>query len=101
MALERQIHPQIDHAGAFILSLALKLQLRCLMQSVAPLTLAAIQALPPTPAMRRSRRSRLFEQSALIVPLAGVGIGAVCALSGDRSTQKLGVAALASSLAAL
>jgi len=71
------------------------------MESVAPLTLAAIQALPSTPAMRRSRRSRFFEQTALIVPFAGAAIGTLCALSGDRSTRKLGAATLTSSLAAL
>jgi len=71
------------------------------MHSDAPLTLAAIQALPSTPAMRRSRRTRFFEQTALLLPLAGAGIGAWYALSSDRSRRKLGVATLGSSLLAL
>jgi SOUL heme-binding protein len=71
------------------------------MASLAPLMLTAIKALPPTPAMRRSRRTRLFEQTSLVVPLAGVGIGAWWALRGEASTRRLGLTTLGGSLAAI
>ena len=61
----------------------------------------AIRALPPTPAMRRSRRTRLFEQASLILPIAGVAIGAWSALRGERSTRTAGLVTLGSSLAAM
>jgi hypothetical protein len=61
----------------------------------------AIQALPPTLEMRRSRRTRLFEQTSLVLPLAGVGFGAWCALRGEGSTRAVGVTTLAGSLAAM
>ena len=71
------------------------------MESLAPLMVTAIKALPPTPAMRRSRRTRVFEQTSLILPLAGLGIGAWCALRGEGSTRSVGIATLASSFAAM
>src|SRR3954469_10363530 len=71
------------------------------MESVAPLMLAAIKALPATPAMRRSRRTRFIEQSSLILPLAGAGVGAWCALRGEGSTRRIGVATLCGSLVAM
>jgi hypothetical protein len=71
------------------------------MESLAPLMLASIQALPATPAMRRSRRTQFFERASLVLPLAGLGIGTWCALSADAGTQKFGVATLGGSLAAM
>ncbi|HEY0467562.1 MAG TPA: heme-binding protein [Polyangiaceae bacterium] len=71
------------------------------MQPVAPLVLAAIQALPATPAMRRSRRTRFLAQASLILPLAGAGLGACCALGGQGSTRRFGLATLGSSLAVI
>jgi hypothetical protein len=71
------------------------------MHSLAPLTPAAIEVLPSTPARRRSRRTRFVEQASLIVPLAGIGVGAWCALNGERSKRELGVATLVSSFAAM
>jgi len=71
------------------------------MESVAPLMLAAIKALPATPAMRRSRRTRFIEQSSLILPLAGAGVGAWFALRGKGSTRRVGVATLCGSLVAM
>lgn len=81
--------------------LAPKLQVGRAMNPLAPLMVAAIQALPPTPAMRRSRRTRFFEQASLVVPLAGLGIGAWCALRGEGSTRSIGLATVGSSLAAV
>ncbi|HYP75888.1 MAG TPA: heme-binding protein [Polyangiaceae bacterium] len=69
------------------------------METVAPLMLAAIQALPPTPAMRRSRRTHVIEQTSLIVPFLGAGVGAWCALRGEGSTRRIGLATLGGSLA--
>jgi len=69
------------------------------MESLAPLMLASIEALPATPAMRRSRRTRFFEQASLILPFAGVGIGTWCALRGEGSTRQFGLATLGGSLA--
>jgi len=81
--------------------LAPKLHLQFAMESLAPLMLTAIQALPSTPAMRRSRRTRVFEQGSLILPLAGVGIGAWCALRGEGSTRRMGITILGSSIGAM
>ena len=71
------------------------------METVAPLMLAAIKALPATPAMRRSRRKRVIEQTSLIAPLVSAGIGAWCALSGKGSARKIGLVTLGGSLAAI
>jgi SOUL heme-binding protein len=81
--------------------LAPKLQTQPFMTSLAPFMHAAIRALPPTPAMRRSRRTRFLEQASLILPLAGLGVGAWCALRGDERTRRMGVATLGSSFAAM
>jgi len=59
------------------------------------------EVLPLTPAMRRSRRTQLVERASLLLPWAGAGIGAWCALRGDASTRQLGLATFGSSLAAL
>ncbi|MEI9937853.1 MAG: heme-binding protein [Pseudomonadota bacterium] len=71
------------------------------MQSLAPLQPAAIDVLPSTPALRRSRRTRFFEQTSVMVPLAGVGIGAWCALRGEGNRRQLGLATLGGSLVAM
>jgi len=71
------------------------------MHSLAPLIPAAVEELPSTPARRRSRRTRFFEQTSLILPLAGVGVGAWCALRGDRNTREIGTTMLVSSFAAM
>ncbi|HET7546022.1 MAG TPA: heme-binding protein [Polyangiaceae bacterium] len=71
------------------------------MQSVPPLMLAAIRSLPATPAMRLSRRIRLIEKTSLLLPVAGMGLGAWCALSGEGSTRQLGLTILGSSVAAM
>jgi hypothetical protein len=71
------------------------------MDSLAPLIPAALEELPSTPARRRSRRTRLIEQTSLILPLAGVGVGAWCALRGDRTTREIGITTLVSSFAAM
>jgi len=71
------------------------------MESLAPLVPESIHAQPPTPAALRSRRTRFFEQTSLIVPIAGVGIGAWCALKGDERTRQIGIATLSGSFAAM
>ncbi len=65
------------------MQLAPKLQSDLAMHSLAPLMVTAIQALPSTPAQRRSPSDTFFEQTSLILPLAGMGIGAWCALRGQ------------------
>lgn len=71
------------------------------MEALAPLMLASIQALPATSAMRRSRRTRFVEQTSLVLPIAGATIGALCALGGEGSTRRIGLATLGGSLAAM
>lgn len=71
------------------------------MHSPAPLMLTAIQALPATPAMRRSRRTRLFEQTSLVLPIAGVAAGTWCMLRGDARTREVGLTTLVGSFAAM
>ena len=63
--------------------------------------LTALRALPATPAMRHSRRIRLIERTSLFLPVAGMGLGAWCALSGEGSTRQLGLAILGTSVAAM
>ena len=65
-----------------------------LTETATPAPLAA------TPAAIRSRRTRAVEQTSLLVPLLGVGVGAWAALRGDRTTRSLGVAALIASASA-
>lgn len=71
------------------------------MQTLAPLMVKAIQSLPPTAAMQRSRRTQLMERASLLLPWAGVGIGAWCALRGEGNVRQIGLAAFGGSLAAL
>ena len=71
------------------------------MESLAPLMVSAIEALPATPAMRRSRRTQWIERASLLVPWAGAGIGAWCVLRGEGSTRQLGLAMFGGSLAAI
>jgi hypothetical protein len=71
------------------------------MNSLVPLIPAAIEELPSTPARRRSRRTRFFEQTSLILPLAGIGVGALCALRSDKTTREIGVTTLVGSVAAM
>jgi hypothetical protein len=59
----------------------------------------ATEALPATPAMRRSRRTQVVERASLLLPLAGAGIGAWCALRADGNTRQLGLATFGRSLA--
>lgn len=71
------------------------------MQSVPPLMLTAIRSLPATPAMRLSRRVRVIEQSSLLLPIVGMGLGAWCAFSGEGGTRQWGVAILGTSVVAM
>jgi len=59
----------------------------------------AMPAVPATPAVRRSRRTQLVERASLLLPWAGVGIGAWCALRADWSARQIGLATFGSSLA--
>ena len=54
----------------------------------------------PSPAARQSISTRFFEQASLVVPLAGVGLGALLALAGDGRTRRLGLTTLGWSVAA-
>ena len=71
------------------------------MESLAALSPAPTQGLPPSPGALRSRRTRVLEQTSLILPLAAAGIGAWCALRGNERTRQIGIATLGSSLAAM
>jgi len=55
-----------------------------------PAPLAAVQ----------SRRTRAVEQTSLVLPLIGIGVGAWALLRGERSTRSLGAAALIASASA-
>lgn len=82
--------------------LAPKLHTQLTMHSLAPpLVLAAIRALPTTPAMRRSRRTRFFEQSSLILPFVGMAAGAWGMLRGNARARQIGVTTVGCSLAAM
>jgi hypothetical protein len=70
------------------------------MHSLAPLMVAS-EAIPTSPAMRRSRRTQLVERASLLLPWASAGIGAWCALRGDNGTRQLGLVAFGGSIAAL
>ena len=83
------------------IALAPKLHCKRAMHSLAPLMVKSIQALPRTPAMRRSRRIHFFEQASLLLPWAGAGIGAWCALRADGNVRQIGLATLGTSLAAI
>ncbi|MET0795617.1 MAG: heme-binding protein [Polyangiaceae bacterium] len=54
----------------------------------------------PSPAAVQSRRTRAIEQSSLLLPLIGIGVGAWAVLRGERQTRSLGLAALVASLSA-
>jgi len=71
------------------------------MESLAALSPAPTQGLPLTPGAPQSRRTRVLEQTSLILPLAAAGIGAWCALRGNERTRQIGMATLGSSLAAM
>ena len=53
-----------------------------------------------TPAALQSRRTRVVEQTSLLLPLIGIGVGAWAMLRGERSTRSLGAAALVASASA-
>ena len=69
------------------------------MTALAEITLATIDTPPSTPAMRRSQRTRLFEQASLILPLAGLGVGGLLALRGG-ARRDVGLATLGISFGA-
>jgi len=81
--------------------LAPKVQLDRPMTSLASIVPSAVPAIPPTPAVRRSRRTRFFEQASLVLPIAGLGVGAWCALRGDARTRQIGLTAIGGSAAAM
>jgi hypothetical protein len=56
---------------------------------------------PHAPAVRRSRRTQFFGRASLILPLAGAAVGGWCVLRGSARTRQVGLAALASSFAAM
>jgi hypothetical protein len=70
------------------------------MNHVAPSMPASIAPQLATPAARQSRRTRFFEQTSLILPLAGIGVGAWLASRDEARARTLGLAALGCSFAA-
>lgn len=70
------------------------------MTSLAEITPATIDAPPSSPAIRRSQRTRFFEQASLILPIAGLGIGGLLALRGG-SQRDAGLATLGVSFGAM
>jgi hypothetical protein len=88
-------------AGTPDCALASKLQSMTAMQSLAPLMVTQTEVMPASPAVRRSRRTQLVERASLLLPWAGAGIGAWCALRGDGGTRQIGLAAVGGSLAVL
>jgi hypothetical protein len=68
------------------------------MTSLAPTTAASIEPLLSTPSARQSRRTRIFETASLLVPVAGIGVGAWLALG--PKTRSLGLATLGGSIGA-
>ncbi len=62
--------------------------------SATPATIAA------TPAALQSRRTRAVEQTSLLLPLIGIGVGTWALLRGERTTRSLGLAALIASTSA-
>jgi hypothetical protein len=70
------------------------------MNNVVPSMLASIAPQRSTPAARQSRRTRFFEQASLVLPLAGVGVGAWLAWRGEARARTLGLAALGCSFGA-
>lgn len=71
------------------------------MATLAPLTPASIDPVLATPAARQSRRTRALEQTSLVVPLAGLGVGLFLALRGEGRTRQIGLATLGGALGAL
>lgn len=71
------------------------------MESLAPLMVTPTEAMPPSPAVRRSRRTQLMERASLLLPFAGAGLGAWCALRGEGGTRQIGLATFGTSLAVL
>jgi SOUL heme-binding protein len=68
------------------------------MHSLAHSTPEPLLPMAQSPAARESRRTRFFEQASLLLPLAGIGVGAW--LARDARTRELGVAALGGALGA-
>ena len=69
------------------------------MTSLVVSTPTAAQLVPSTPATRRSRRTGIVEQASLLLPIAGLGVGAWLALR-DSRTRAVGLAALGSAFGA-
>ena len=61
---------------------------------------ASPETVPATPAAVQSRRIRAVEQTSLLLPLLGIGMGTLALLRGDRTTRSLGLAAIAGSVGA-
>jgi hypothetical protein len=61
---------------------------------------ATPEKVAPTPAAIRSRQIRVVEQTSLVLPLLGIGVGSWALLRGDRSTRPLALAALVGSIGA-
>lgn len=70
------------------------------MASLATHTPASIDPVLPTPAARQSRRVRALEQSSLVLPLAGIGVGAYLALRSEGRARHVGLATLGASFGA-
>lgn len=61
---------------------------------------AAPDASADRPAAIRSRRARAIEQTSLLVPLIGMGLGTWALLRGEPKTRSIGLAALVASVSA-
>lgn len=70
------------------------------MTSLATLSPASVEPPLSTDAAQNSRRTRFFEQASLLLPLAGMGVGAWLTLRGDGRTRAVGLATLAGSFGA-
>jgi len=71
------------------------------MHSLAPLMITPVQAPAHTSAARRSRRTQFVERASLILPFAGLAIGAWCTLRGGARARQVGLVTLGSSFAAM
>lgn len=79
----------------------LALEMQCLVSMSTALAMSAPpETVPATPAAVRSRRIRAVEQTSLLLPLVGIGVGTLAALRGDRTVRSFGLAAIAGSLGA-
>jgi hypothetical protein len=61
---------------------------------------ASIEPRLSTPAAQQSRRTRFFEQASLVLPLAGIGVGAWLASRGEGRARTVGLATLGGALGA-